>query len=103
MPDYRQPVLEYIRACEAVLELGELSEEEAEAVEEMFGRIADKFSTTASREGCGLSRNGCEHVAFVPAVYCQTSPSRTAHKPRFKSGLEAETFSNNPSSRPFRR
>ena len=43
MPDYRQPVQEYMRACEALLELGELSEEEAEAVEEMFGQIADKF------------------------------------------------------------
>jgi hypothetical protein len=43
MPDYRQPVLEYIRACEALLKINELSEEEAEAVEEMFGQIADKF------------------------------------------------------------
>jgi hypothetical protein len=43
MPDHRQPVLEYLRACEALLKFGELSTEEAEAVEEMFGRIADKF------------------------------------------------------------
>ena len=43
MPDYRQPVQEYMRACEALLKLNELSTEEAEAVEEMFGRIADKF------------------------------------------------------------
>ena len=41
--DYRQPVQDYIRACEALLEIGELSDEEAEVVEEMFGRIADKF------------------------------------------------------------
>jgi hypothetical protein len=43
MPDYRQPIQEYMRACEALLRLGELSNEEAETVEEMFGRIADKF------------------------------------------------------------
>ena len=43
MPDYRLPVQEYIRACEALLQINELSNEEAEAVEEMFGRIADKF------------------------------------------------------------
>jgi len=43
MPDYRLPVQEYIRACETLLKLGELSNEEAETVEEMFGQIADKF------------------------------------------------------------
>jgi hypothetical protein len=43
MRDYRLPVQEYIRACEALLQINELSNEEAEAVEEMFGRIADKF------------------------------------------------------------
>jgi len=43
MPDYRPPVQEYMRACEAVLKINELSIEEAEAVEEMFVRIADKF------------------------------------------------------------
>ena len=43
MPDYRQPIHEYMRACEALLNINELSNEEAEAVEEMFGRIADKF------------------------------------------------------------
>jgi hypothetical protein len=43
MPDYRQAVQEYIDACEALLKLNELTEEEAEVVEEMFGRIADKF------------------------------------------------------------
>ena len=43
MSDYRQPVQDYMRACEALLEINELSNEEAEAVEEMFGRIADKF------------------------------------------------------------
>jgi hypothetical protein len=33
-----------IDACEAVLEINELTEEEAEVVEEMYGcRIADKF------------------------------------------------------------
>jgi hypothetical protein len=43
MADYRQSVQDYIRACEALLEIGELSVEEAEVVEEVFGRIADKF------------------------------------------------------------
>ena len=43
MPDYRQPIQEYMRACEGLLKLGELTNEEAEAVEEMFGRIAEKF------------------------------------------------------------
>jgi hypothetical protein len=43
MPDYRQSVQEYLDACEALLQLNELTEEEAEVVEEMFGRIADKF------------------------------------------------------------
>ena len=43
MSDHRQSVQEYMRACEALLKIGELSNEEAEAVEEMFGRIADKF------------------------------------------------------------
>ena len=43
MSDHRQSVQDYMRACEALLKLGELSDEEAEAVEEMFGRVADKF------------------------------------------------------------
>ena len=43
MSDYRQVVQEYMRACEALMEINELTDEEAEAVEEMFGRIADKF------------------------------------------------------------
>ena len=43
MSDYRQPVQEYMRACEALLKINELSDEEAEAVEEMFGQIAEKF------------------------------------------------------------
>jgi hypothetical protein len=32
-----------MRACEALLNINELSTEEAEAVEEMFSQIADKF------------------------------------------------------------
>ena len=43
MSDHRQPVQEYMRGCEALLKLAELSDEEAEAVEEMYGQIADKF------------------------------------------------------------
>ena len=51
MSIHHQSVQDYIRACKALLKLGELSDKEAEAVEEMFGRIADKFLTTASRQG----------------------------------------------------
>ena len=43
MSKYRHPIQDYMRACEALLNIGELSNEEAEAVEVMFGRIADKF------------------------------------------------------------
>ena len=43
MSIHHQSVQDYIRACEALLKLGELSNAEAEAVEKMFGRIADKF------------------------------------------------------------
>lgn len=43
MSEYRHPIQDYMRACEALLSIGELSNEEAEAVEVMFGRIADKF------------------------------------------------------------
>ena len=43
MSIHHQSVQDYMRACEALLKLSELSEKEAEAVEEMFGRIADKF------------------------------------------------------------
>ena len=50
MPDYRQPIQEYMRACEALLKL-ELTNEESEAVEDcMVGSLID-LSTTASREG----------------------------------------------------
>src|SRR5689334_5843218 len=41
--EYRQPIQDYMHACEALLNIGELSNEEAEAVEVMFGRIAEKF------------------------------------------------------------
>jgi hypothetical protein len=40
MSDYHQSVEDYIRACEALLKIGELTDEEAELVEAMFGRIA---------------------------------------------------------------
>ena len=43
MSIHHQRVQDYMRACETLLMVGELSNEEAEAVEEMFGRIADKF------------------------------------------------------------
>ena len=43
MSDYRQPVQDYMRACEALLKVDKLTDDEAEAVEEMYGQIADKF------------------------------------------------------------
>ena len=43
MSDYRQPVQDYIAGCEALLKMNELSDEEAEVVEEMYGQIAEKF------------------------------------------------------------
>jgi len=43
VPDYSQPVQDYMRVCEALLKLDTLSQEEAEAVEEMFGKIAVRF------------------------------------------------------------
>ena len=43
MSDHRQPIQQYMCACEALLQLDELSDEEADVVEEMFGRIANKF------------------------------------------------------------
>ena len=46
MPDYRQPIQEYIRACEALLKI-ELSNEETEAVEEMYGQLTERFTTDA--------------------------------------------------------
>jgi len=43
VPDYCQPVQDNMRVCEALLKLDTLSQEEAEAVEEMFGKIAVRF------------------------------------------------------------
>jgi hypothetical protein len=43
MSDYHQSVQDYIRACEALLKIGELTDEEAEVVEQMFGWIADRL------------------------------------------------------------
>ena len=43
MPDYRQSVQDYMRVSEALLKIDELTDEETEAVEEMYGRIADRF------------------------------------------------------------
>ena len=48
MPDYRQPVQEYIRACEALLKIGELSKEEAEVVEECLVRLPINFLTMSA-------------------------------------------------------
>lgn len=57
MPDYRPPIQDYIRACEALLKLDELSDEEAEVVEEDMVGLPISFSTTSSRERCALSCN----------------------------------------------
>jgi hypothetical protein len=43
MSDYHQSVQDYIGACEALLKIGELTDEEAEVLEAMYGRIADRF------------------------------------------------------------
>jgi hypothetical protein len=56
MPDYRQPVQDYIAACEALLEIAELSEKEAEVVEEMYGQIADKFLDDGESWRCDPAR-----------------------------------------------
>ena len=57
MPDYCQPVQDYMRACEVLLKLSALSQEEAEAVEEMFGRIAEKFLDDGPPEGAAGKPN----------------------------------------------
>jgi hypothetical protein len=43
MSDYRQQVQEYIRASEALLKSGELSDDEMQAVQEMLDRVSDKL------------------------------------------------------------
>ena len=42
MSTYRQSVHDYIRACEALLNSSELSEDEQEVVEEMTHRILEE-------------------------------------------------------------
>lgn len=41
--EHQQVIREYIRACEAVLELRDLSEEEESTVGEMLVRLSDKL------------------------------------------------------------
>ena len=65
MSDYRQPVQDYILACEAILKMGDLSEEEAEVVEDMYGQIADKFIDAP--ESCRCSRDSIRS-RFNPSV-----------------------------------
>ena len=43
MPDHRQSVREYVRASEALLQAGELSDHEMHAVEEMLNRLSDEL------------------------------------------------------------
>ena len=57
MPEYRQPVQEYMRACEALLKINELSNEEAEAVEECLVRLPINFSTDRSNQSANRRLN----------------------------------------------
>lgn len=43
MPNYGQYVQDYIRASEALLQSGELSDEEMRAVQEMVERVSEKL------------------------------------------------------------
>ena len=43
MPDHRHSVREYVRACEALLQTEELSDQEMHAVEEMLNRLSKKL------------------------------------------------------------
>ena len=48
MPDHRQSVREYVRASEALLQAGELSDHEMQAVEEMVNRLSDELLTSGN-------------------------------------------------------
>ena len=43
MSNYHLSVQEFIRACEALLKIGELSDAEALAVEQMMHRLSDEL------------------------------------------------------------
>jgi hypothetical protein len=43
MSNYDPKVQEYIRACEALLKMGELSDAESLIVEQMMDRLSDEF------------------------------------------------------------
>ena len=43
MSDYHPSVQEYIRACEALLKIGELSDAESLVVEQMMDRLYDEL------------------------------------------------------------
>ena len=43
MSSYHPTVQEYIRVCEALLRLGDLSDEEALVVEQMMDRLSDEL------------------------------------------------------------
>ena len=53
MSNYHPSVQEYIRACEALLKIGELSDAEALVVEKMMDRLSDDSSAMASRSSNG--------------------------------------------------
>ena len=43
MSNFHPSVQEYIRVCEALLKIGELSDAEAVAVEQMMARLSDEL------------------------------------------------------------
>ena len=43
MATYRQSVREYIRACEALIATGDLSDHEQQSVEEMMIRLSERL------------------------------------------------------------
>lgn len=46
MTDYREPILEYIRASEAILEAEKLTDQEKEILQAMLTRLSDSLRLT---------------------------------------------------------
>ena len=57
MPEYRQPVQEYMRACEALLKINELSNEEAKPWRKCLVRLPINFSTDRSNQSANPRLN----------------------------------------------
>ena len=55
MPDHRRSVREYVRASQALLQAGELSDYEMQAVEEMLNRLSENLLN--SNPEVGLRRD----------------------------------------------